>query len=163
MTPRRKQALHDKLTDVLDTSNVRDLVGDRYVAAYQNVEPVRPDRKERYRPSQPGGARLRTDQALVPQPGQDAPRDPFGLHNQVTRARGYQRGEPQLTNELNVIADKPRLDRDVHDLDPDAMPEQLREQQRLERKRGGRGPIDDARRRRGRKAIDDSRRLSEED
>ena len=156
----RKQILHEKLTDVLDSNNVRDLVGERYVAAYQNVEPSHPDRDRRYRPSQPGGARLLTDQKLVPRESAPPPLDPFGVHAQVTRAGDYRQVDNvQLTNMLDVLSDKPRLSRDRHQLDPDAMPQQLRDAEAAEARRNRRGPIDSARRRSGRPPIDDSRRI----
>lgn len=155
----RKQLLHDKLTDVLDTNNVRDLVGERYVAAYESAEPMSPERNERYRPSRPGGARLLTDQKLVPR-GDSAPlRDPFGVHQQLTQS-----GDPRsarnikLTNVLDVNAERPRLSREVHALDPDAMPEQLRDASPRSKPRG-RGPIDSASRRNPRDEIDSGRRI----
>jgi pSer/pThr/pTyr-binding forkhead associated (FHA) protein len=155
----RKQVLHEKLTDVLDTNNVRDLVGDRYVAAYQNVEPRHPERDQRYRPGKPGRARLPTDQELARKSRGSPPADPFGVHRQVTHAgHRSQLDNINLTNMLDLSDEPPRLSRDRHALDPDAMPQQLREQEGLDAHRGDRGPVDDARRRRSREQVDGSQR-----
>ncbi len=158
--PRSRKGMHDKLTDVLDTNNVRDLAGDRYVAAYQNVEPSHPERDKRYRPSRPGGARVLSDQKLVPREGGAPPRDPFGLHAQPTRAGAPgSGGDVKLTNVLDLQSEAPRLSRDRHSLDPEAMPQQLREVEDVERSRGAGGRIDASRRRNRKRPIDSSRRL----
>lgn len=155
----RKQVLHEKLTDVMNTNNVRDLVGDRYVAAYQNLEPRHPERDQRYRPGKPGDARLSTDREMARKSEGSPLAEPFGGHRQVTHAgHASKLDNINLTNMLDLGEEPPRLSRDRHALDPGAMPQQLREQEGLDAHRGDRGPVDDARRRRSRKQIDGSKR-----
>jgi len=152
-------SMHEQLTDVINANNVQDMVGERYVAAYQNAaqrgsgEPRADNR--RYRPSK--------EAEVEPPTGRDpnAKRDPFGLHRQATFQGGKDAGK--LTGVLDIVGEKPRLSRDRHALDPDAMPEQLRAQQELERQRGRRDRIDEVNRKRPYQVIDDSPRYHPDD
>lgn len=158
VVPPRKQtsSIHEQLTDVLDARNVKDMVGDRYVAAYQNVQAKRPDESSRYRPSK--------DARAEPPGGDPRPQSPFALHGQPTFAGKGPTAKPaQLTNVLDINEERPRLSREVHGLDADAMPEQLRAERDLERQRGRRDRIDDVPRQKPYQVIDDSPRYTPDD
>ena len=120
----RRSGFHEQLTDVLRTEDVH-----RVVEQYYQQMGAEPDEwasldGERYRPSKPGQAQLPADRRLAPggrgahYDRRDRPMD----FKPVDRI--------QLTNVLDIHRDRPRLDHNVVGLDPDAMPQQLREHQR---------------------------------
>ncbi len=120
----RRSGFHEQFTDVLRTEDVHRVVEEHYQQVGAQPDEWASLDAERYRPSKPGEAQLSPERRIG---GANA-----GAHYD-------HRGQPmefrqidqiQLTNVLDVVGDKPRLDHDLVGLDEDAMPQQLRKRRR---------------------------------
>lgn len=121
----RRSGFHEQLTEVVQTGDVQ-----RLVEAHYRDQGAGPDAwlnadEGRYRPSKESSRRPTGDPYEPP---------PVGPGNFDVRSGppGFApASKAQLTNVLDIAPpDRPRLDHDVVGLDPDAMPQQLRDQQR---------------------------------
>ena len=116
----RRSGFHEQLTNVLQTADVHRMVEAHYRETGAEPESWLTADTGRYRPSREPGYRQTGGQGR-----------PANRPERPGHAPGFAPADKAgLTNVLDVVADRDRLNHDVVGLDPEAMPEQLSSQRR---------------------------------
>lgn len=179
--PRKRTGFHEQLTDVLQSESVQQQVREHFRRTGDHAPAWMELEEERYRPSRAGApppARreppAERGQAAAPEReppylrrrAQDAPVEPAYMQRRRKDVEYRPVDKVHLTNVMDVVPERERLDRSRHPIEADSYAEQSRRdraQAAHDADTRPRGPVDDARRRRRQLAVDDSPRYYRDD